>query len=302
VIGVGVLGVPKAFKAAGPLLGSIIMVFIHVLAVITVSWLIETCSMAQGIMSMKRVLTQESASEGSIEDSASPVTAQIQRQETSWEVVFDIKKKYELTALTRLILGSFGSGIYQVSLYFVMYTTLWAYGTVFFSSFFSIFPQKLIIFAIFSCLVVPISCMELTEQWIIQVSLTAFRAFTFLAMLISSIVAIFTNPVDGESRASSPPYVAKLSAFDFSGFGLIVTTSIFSLSVQHSIPGLLQPLQDKKGALKVFSAALTTCTFLYIALGIACSLYFGNIVQDSVNLNWNNFGRVYGNHPALLVH
>ena len=61
-------------------------------------------------------------------------------------------------------------------------------------------------------LVIPLSLLELTEQWAIQVMLTVLRFVTIALMLGGSIVAMYTDQADGALRdmVVDPPYITSI--------------------------------------------------------------------------------------------
>jgi amino acid permease len=76
-----------------------------------------------------------------------------------------------------------------------------------------------------------------------------------------------------------------------SGFGIVFTIIIFSQLFQHSVPALIRPLSDdlKKQTPTIFKYALFTSTIIYIAIGCACVICFGDNVNQFVNLNFVAF-------------
>jgi len=129
-----------------------------------------------------------------------------------------------------------------------------------------------------------------------------------MAVIVAScIVAIYMDPSDGDrgSEAISkddtgPPYIAdSVRVADFSYFGLMLSTALFSQLFQHSVPGLIRPLssRNRKGPVvrKIFGGALILTTVMYIFLGLVATLYFGDRIESSINLNWDNFHWGYRN-------
>jgi hypothetical protein len=75
--------------------------------------------------------------------------------------------------------------------------------------------------------------------------------------------------------------------WDFTGFGVVFSTALFSQLFQHSVPGLIRPLPpaDRPNVNGIFGAALGTTCFLYLLLGITAAVYFGKDTSSSINLN-----------------
>jgi hypothetical protein len=301
VLGVGALGVPKAFVSAGPVLASIVMLLVFMVTAITVSWMIEILSLAQGIHTAK-LLEFDVVNDPLVADELALERSLHSSLETR-QKLFEISTKFEVSALTHLILGRKGKIAFQISLSFLMYTGLWAYSAVFVNTLEGIISNRLLNVLIFSALVVPLSCLELTEQWVVQVILTIIRGITFVSMIVATLVAMQLDSFDSDETRVSGPFVSSIPLVEFKGFGLIFTTSVFSLLFQHSVPGLLFPLKDRTKASRVFDSALAVCTAIYIFLGCICSLYFGEKTQSSVNLNWARFSYGYplDQVPMILV-
>jgi amino acid permease len=284
VIGVGALGVPYAVRKGGVLLSSIVLVLVSVITSITVSWVVEAISVVHAMKSVK-------------EDPTSIANP---------EELFEIKKKFEVTALCDVLLGNAGRIAFQISLLFLMYTGLWAYAAVFVSSIDGLIASvpSWALCLLFAVMVIPLSLLELTEQRFVQITLTLFRGLTFVLILVSSAFAIFTDSQDVGSGASpGGVYIAEQVWVDWSGFGAIFTTAVFSLLFQHSVPGLMHPLQgqNKKKGKSVFNYAIISCLVLYSSIGVLCNLYFGDSVKSSVNLNWKSFSFGYSVIPSAVV-
>ena len=79
----------------------------------------------------------------------------------------------------------------------------------------------------------------------------------------------------------------------------MLSTSLFSQLFQHSVPGLIRPLsaRNRKGPVvrKIFGGALCLTTLMYVLLGLVATLYFGDQIQSSINLNWDSFHWGYRN-------
>lgn len=293
VLGVGALGVPFAFRSAGLVLSSIVLIFIGCITYLTISWTVETLSVAQAIYAVDfggfnpqdPVEAEEKGLDG-FRGTFGPVTT---------PELFRITRKLEVSALCDLILGPWGKRAFQTALLFLMYSGLWAYGAVFASSFSiilsGVYASPIVLISIFTVLVVPLSCLELTEQLYVQVALTVLRAFVFLYMLLSCSIAFISNPISHN----------QVPLFQWEGLSLIFTTSIFSLLFQHSIPGLLFPLKDRSESVGIFSKALLICFILYLILGLLCGAYFGEALKSSVNLNWYHFAFSQSERGSLIT-
>jgi amino acid permease len=234
---------------------------------------------------------------------------------------YEIRTKYEIVQLCDIFLGRSYRNSYQICLCFLMISGLFAYTSVFCQSIQSnLLPHSyqtdsiyLVIAVLFGVIVVPLSCLDLTDQITVQISLTLLRFVTLFLMIGSAAISMWSNRYDSgvyqafhnpdnpstpgannnvatdhTNHQLSAPYI-ELSLFNFAGMGLMFTSSIFSQLFQHSIPGLIQPIQNKSQIRTIFSWTLITTLVLYITLGSICALYFGHLTLESINLNWNNF-------------
>eukprot|EP01135_Chromosphaera_perkinsii_P002355 Nk52_evm9s222 gene=Nk52_evmTU9s222 len=308
MLGVGALGVPHAFVEGGILLSCLCMLCVAVISVITVVWMAEVCARAQPPECRESDTSLHDVQECSREETT-PILrggSRSSRRNPAARPSFALRNKYEVTELCEFFMGQWGKYTYQSSLMFLMYTGLWAYSSVFLTSVAEMFPlnylcgecevdkqeQFSIMFysMFFSAIVVPLSCLDLTEQISVQVFLTVARFLTFFLMIGSCIVAILTDPDDSPVKEQhNYPFVADFALWNSSNFGVIFTTSVFSLLFQHSIPGLIHPIKNKRRVVSVLVSAIVTTAVLYVLLGTLCACYFGAAAEESINLNWKAF-------------
>lgn len=149
----------------------------------------------------------------------------------------------------------------------------------------------------------------LVEQISVQVAMSIFRFMSLGLLLFGTLAAVWLSPLDRPSQsqqtskmdASQPP----VPLIETSGFALIFTTAIFSQLFQHSVPGLMRPLDPggKRKVPTIFAGALITTALLYIAIGCCCAFYFGDETKQSINLNFVgfNWGIDRATHPEWLV-
>jgi amino acid permease len=227
----------------------------------------------------------------------------------------------EVTDLALEYLGPYGKISYQVSLMLLTYVGLLAYTQVFNNSFISqLWPAspEWLPALLFGAVVVPLSCFDLAEQVTVQVAMSLLR-FLSLGMLrcallsrkhcflmnvcgvgillVGTIAAYIVDP-PGEHSSSHTAGTEPPPLFQLSGFSVMFTTAIFSQLFQHSVPGLIAPLapEHRKYVPTIFKAALATTSLIYISTGCMCVLYFGQHLQQSVNLNFVGF--TWGMDPS----
>lgn len=209
----------------------------------------------------------------------------------------DTIRELEVTDLADEFLGSSGKFMYQTSLVLLTFVGLMAYAQVFNSSFLlqvwpSSPPHLPALF--FAVIVVPLSCFDLAEQVTVQIVMSILRFLSLGILAFGTLLAIFVDSDRSGVNTSVSIVMSNSTGSDhlpyirWQGFGLMFTTAIFSHLFQHSVPGLIRPLSTshKKKIPTVFKYALATTSFIYIVSGWACVYYFGNELNQSVNLNF----------------
>lgn len=119
--------------------------------------------------------------------------------------------------------------------------------------------------------------------------MAVLRFVSLAALLFGTLAAIYLD--DNSTQNSGYNDNFNLPYFKLSGFGIMFTTAIFSQLFQHSVPGLIAPLQmaEKKSVPRIFAAALITTGLIYISTGICCVYFFGDKTKESINLNFVHF-------------
>lgn len=334
ILGVGCLGIPNAFLKSGVLLGSVIVVFISFVSFITVIWVAEARRAYRFVMQHeKEVIELASMQKTPFSESSRLLdgannslysgfffprqSAHLHRADSLFGHDSDVSHEdVEVVDIVEVFLGPYSSIAYQISLVVLTFIGLVAYCQVFITSFISqIYPSISVYvpMAIFGCVVIPLSCIDLTEQVFAQVVMSIMRFVTLGVLFFGLVVALYMDPVDSETQVTVPLVgdatttttsststagaaygedgTMQLYSFplvEFAGFGMMFSTAIFSQLFQHSVPGLIRPLHeaDQSKVPSIFGLALTTTGALYIATGIASVLYFGDAIHESINLNF----------------
>ncbi|OWZ14876.1 Transmembrane protein [Phytophthora megakarya] len=300
ILGVGSLGIPYAFYRAGLVMGNVMIVVVTLLSYMTVLWVCETVARAREAFVMSFLLDETTALK-SFSYATPDSTPHRQPPSTRSSVALEYDDFPEVTQLCDRFLGPVGSKMYQISLLGLMYGGLVGYSQVFVNTFLTqvdhigdwqLSSVHAAIF--FACIVVPLSCSDLTEQIYVQLTMSVVRFAALLIMIFSAAYAVFRDPYDGGAVLKpdvEAPYISDYSLVDLTGFGVMFSTGVFSQLFQHSVPGLLAPLgaRNQEKAPAIFGSTLLTTMMFYIALGSVCSLYFGPKLATSVNLNWAEF-------------
>jgi amino acid permease len=201
-------------------------------------------------------------------------------------------RKFEVNSLCRVFVGKTGLRIYTAFICLYIYCTLWAYTSVFASAMAKAFPffnggdfdSNYFIFAlVFAAMVVPMSCMELDEQVVVQVLMTGAR-FLMLGLMVgtSSLCAQDIHSTTGNNFQEAP--MIRLA-----GAHKMLPIMVFAHIYHHSVPGLAHPVADKKKLSGIFRATIIFSTIAYAFIGIILASTFGASIEQSSNLNWKSF-------------
>jgi hypothetical protein len=211
-------------------------------------------------------------------------------------------RKYELTELCALFMGRPGKIAYTVTIGVFLYGTLWAFSSVFgnaLATHIGFGPASYYVYLLlFAVIVVPFSCMEISEQMTMQVILALCRVVMVIFM-VSSVAAAFeseSEPFGEDTRNKN----MRSHLFELTGLHVILPISMFANMFHHSVPALSEPAKDKHALGNIFMTALMSCFVAYSLIGVTLSLYFGSAVKSSANLNWSDYGSFYnGFAPAM---
>lgn len=199
-------------------------------------------------------------------------------------------RKFEINALCRVFIGKFGLRLYTGFICLYIYCTLWAYTCVFASAMAKAAPffaggdvdtNYLIYAIIFASIVVPMSCMELDEQVIVQVTMTGAR-FLMLGLMVTTSSLCAQEQEKTENFQEAP-------MFRPSGIDKMLPIMVFAHIYHHSIPGLAHPVADKKKLSGIYRATAAFSTIAYTIIGLTLGSAFGSNIEQSSNLNWQHF-------------
>ena len=297
ILGVGVLGMPFAFVKAGYVLSTLCLLLVTVMATLTALWLSEVGVRAARLE--QRALRDMNADlrvplapvNGDAVTVVSPAPSSPRH------------RRIEMNELVDIFLGKRARRVYELLLCVYMIGALWSYTAVFSQSLATQLPisgvdnSYVLYLLIFAVIVLPLTCMEMTELKPLAISLAIFRFVSLGMMILTSLLALFhypyvdnsTSPPTVPSSASSAPYVSDIRAVVAAGLATVFPVSIYSQIFHHSVPGLSHPLRAKSQLPAVFSSVLLTTFSLYAALGITVGLYYGSSVRDVCTLSWTHY-------------
>lgn len=289
IMGCGFLGVPHAFVASGIVLGPLVIVLFGYLVNLTKDFVLDAMARTEAITKLRR--------------------GEITLNELQDEhYLVNSERTFEVTDLFGLLMGSRARFAYMLFLSGYMYGALWAYGTVFASSFTANVPLPgfndghtcnvetdgsacirpfLLWLGVFGLIAVPLACMELKEQISVQVLMFIARVLVVLLMTGTVLAGyrcdgvVFTD--QGTDHAMTTPLAIP------AGLSTVIPISTYAFIFHHSVPVLSQPVADKKSLPRVFLAAFLITGTAYAALGTILAVWFGETVQSQSNLNWHYY-------------
>lgn len=305
IVGTGFLTIPWAFVQGGLILSTLLLVLAGIASDIAKTYLLETMSRAEEMLDSKlRWVKREGEREieqvlippsnyGAIIDSHELQTRQLPELKRRRATPYLVKnRKFEINTLCRIFLGK--PGLYLFTLFISLYTfgVLWAYTSVFSSAMAAIAPIfgngeeefNYVCYAlIFGLIVVPLSCLELEEQVVIQVSLTGCRFMMLFLMLGTCTQCALDTSIDlGKSNNEAP-------LFQPAGFHKVLPIVALANGFHSAMPGLSHPVADKKKLGNIFQSTIFFTSLLYGLLGLVLGGVFGEYVEQSSNLNWQGY-------------
>jgi len=282
IIGTGVFGLPFAFYSSGILLGIICLSVSGFFSIMSINWVLEVLARTEGIVTAEK-------------QNSFPVN------QITW-------RKFDFTEIFELFGGSKGKATVWIAIACMCYGVLWAYGSVFSASVSSLFYQfvfndectpfsqgstescqrvYLVSLLAYACIVIPLACMDMGEQAIIQMCMTIYRFTAFGVMTITLITGL-SYPRPNFNINGVTEYV-PVSAFNFGGFATVFLSGAVALNFHYNVPDVVRPVQNKNLLSRIVSGAQFVAFSFYISLSILSAFYFGNSTQTLVTLNWRTF-------------
>eukprot|EP00755_Sulcionema_specki_P018703 Sspe_Gene.67560::Locus_39858_Transcript_2_3_Confidence_0.500_Length_1796::g.67560::m.67560 len=327
VFGSGVLAMPGAIQKAGLALGLGLLLVVSAVAWLTVVMVIEAISRLSFVAELfqQRVLEEEENDTEvtpAIKPGFSPACVRRLRlteegcKETA-ELEHMTNWQWEVNDLCAAFLHPMGSVAYDTCLVLYTWAVMWLYVTVWSSAMLMVVPipgltsfhecnagetihgdcAKGYRWMVLVCAVVlaVLSVKEWKAMGRIQGFFTLFANVCLVVMLVSIFVALWHVAYKDDKGAtfsskSSAPYVAHLHWADFSHFGALFGTCIFSQMAHQGTATVLDGMKEKRGYARSLFAAVFVTTFLfYTVLSVAASIYFGDGTNPIVTLNWQTY-------------
>jgi len=294
IVGTGFLVLPWAFVQGGFVLTSLVLVIAYLTSNLAKDYLLEGLARAEAVVPKERDedsliarLIGESDSDARTEDSSVPL------------IVGD--RLFEVRDLVRIFLGDKIAYSFTLLLAGVITSSLTSFTIFFSSSLVSNFPlvnhtvDFRIYTAIFASIVVPMSCVELTDQKYIQLTLTGGRVIMFILMI--STVFLFPGDFSDSSASGDLSILVEATGsigasnrlFNFSGFSRMFPIVIYAFCATLGIPGISHAVKDKKQLAGIFQSVFLICVIVYSIMGASVGWMIGDNVEVQSNLNWANF-------------
>ena len=325
ILGVGVIGMPKAFNTGGWLLSTVILLIVSVMATFTALWYVEVGHRANRKEKEEAETELEPLPHTALTVPSPPLPLLCLPPPLpptpplppppSHSILSDPApakqpRRIEANELISIFLSPNTGRVYEFLLCVYMMGSMWSYASVFATGLaaniavpflhsgntcvvsedgsWSCYSLYLFYCALFACIVVPIATRNLTEMKAFVVALAMLRFVAITCMVVTTIDLMYHYPT-AVSSTTSPPYYSDTPVANWGGLGVIFPVCIFAQIFHHSVPGIAYPLQDKKKVPQVFAACLFSMFVLYSSLAVTLTLYFGSTIASQCTLNWQTY-------------
>ena len=322
ILGVGVIGMPRAFVTGGWMLSTIVLLIVSVMATFTALWYVEVGHRAARKEKQLAADTELTDIDPTAAGDGSAVALASMHSPSHSTLITSTPqpRRIEVNELIGMFVSPNARRLYEFLLCVYMMGSLWSYTSVFATGMAANVPipflnggdtcvvsgdrasgcYGLYVFycVVFGCIVVPIATRNLTEMKYFIIALAMLRFVAITCMIITTFDMLYHFPVSQSNPPasvtvpesdSSSPYYAQTAAFNWSGLGTIFPICIFAQIFHHSVPGIAYPLKDKNVVPKVFSSCLFTMFILYSGLSIVLAIYFGTAIASQCTINWQNY-------------
>jgi len=202
--------------------------------------------------------------------------------------------KFEYTELVHMFLGKLAERIYIFSVSLTQFLTLWGFTAVFSSAVAVQFPiihdyvaDYNLYVLVYAAVVIPLSCLNLNEQVLFQLILSAFRFVLIFVMIYTVLRA--THDADDVTYFVSQKEPEGTEHVRLQGFYSMFSILVYAALFHNGIPVLSEPVANKKKLGGMFRTTLVLCSVLFWTLGYFIASFFGHNVEQSTNLNWKDY-------------
>lgn len=335
IMGCGFLAIPHRFFGSGVLLGPLVVVAFCVIMNVSKDYMLEAMGRAEAIANAEDIIARiegerrgdgfgrsRSGSDASVSTTASgsgtgssPIIVPAPH-----DYLVSHTRRFEVADLFAVLLGNRARVTYVFILSGYMYGALWAYGTVFASSFAAnvglpglhggavctgkaetCIDLFLAWLAVFAFVAIPLACLELREQVWVQVVMFGARILVVFLM-VSTIMHGWSSCAHDAvvfaadtSTASAAPAIfggspaPNVPLADVTGISALLPVATYAFIFHHSVPVLATPIARKDTLPSLFRSAFLVCAVAYGALGLIVALGFGAATNGQCNLDWAGY-------------
>lgn len=320
ILGTGFLSLPWAFGEAGLALSAVAMACICAIAYLSSEYLLTTMARAHHVLQVQgAVEPQEGQQQQQIHEETEygallvPLEQQLQSPpaEDEHERLVVGARRIDIPELTHIFLGATGFKIYSICVSVYLYGAQWSFTSVFGSALSSTWPHFSLLgivesnsstandsyplyVGLYACIVVPMSCLELHEQKMIQIILTISRLVMMFLMIITPLLAAASPsaPQFGDPHSASFFPAEDVPLMHWSGIHNTLPVMVFAAIFHFSIPSLAEQMthgECKRQIHKVFVWAFVLVGTLYSCIGMVDAWYFGSHIAQSANVHWAEY-------------
>jgi amino acid permease len=281
IVGVGALSLPNGFAYAGLVPASLMLVFLAFLAFMTVTFLIESMSIANAVLETRNSVSQkEIAINTVVPDSDMESSLSQPLLGDAARVGYSLDRRVEIGQLSEIFLGKPGQALFFITIIvyllgdLAIYATTiadavarvtggWRIGNVILSDTDAYYVYVLCVLVV----IAPLGFLNFNSPWVkyLQFATMAIRNFALLLM-ISLTIDIMAKQKPG-TRPALPLFRPDVPAL----FG----TAIYAFMCHHSLPGIVTPMKDKLRVIRVLMIDFSIIAVVYILLGALAVSCFG---------------------------
>lgn len=287
IVGVGALNLPLGFHQAGVVLGALFLTFIAFLSYITATWVIESQASANALLYMSVLKKEEIPF---FNASINPPDEDEDIYETER---FEITQRTEVALMADLFLGKYGKIIFYLILGVYLLGDLAIYAVSVPKSvmavtggfhvghrYLSADDVYYFYVLIFAIVVVPFSMFNFQKTKYLQIGTLFCRNLAFFTMIILAIIAI--SDKDGVD-----PHT--LHKFEPRGLPDMFGVSVYAFMCHHSLPGIITPINNKRGVHRLVGIDFLLVLMAYIVLCLTAQFAFGSNLEQLYNLNFASY-------------
>ena len=139
---------------------------------------------------------------------------------------------------------------------------------------------------IFMAITVPLSCMPISDQLVIQMLFLTCRLIMVLLMIVTTAVAYNSSKPHFGTQVGAEKNVP---AVNFSNTVGTLVLCVFSTAFQFSVPNLTNETRSKQKMVPTIRSSVSFVFISNVILGLVLAIFFGLNIQESSNLNWVDY-------------